>query len=255
MVTADTLVIIPAAGNGSRFGGDTPKALVELAGRTLLGHAVCNAAGMQGVVAIVVAAPPGYVQQVRMLCTRLSVPCRLLIVAGGRQRSASVGRALRAARRADMQYSIVLVHDAARALTPVSLFDRVAEAVRSGHRSVIPVLPIADTVRRVDGSGTAVETLDRAELRVVQTPQGFSADLLHAAHDTFVSAGVGSGSEVTDSAITDDAGLVERIGCSPHTVLGEPGAMKITCRHDALLAESLLCAEQAATGTRDGQLE
>ncbi len=244
---ADTVVIIPAAGNGSRFGNGAPKALFELAGRTLLDRAVSNAVGMRGLAAIVVAAPPGHVEHVRALCTELQLATvgRLLVVAGGEDRAASVSLALQATRHANLEYSIVLVHDVARALAPVALFDRVADAVRLGHPAVIPVLPIADTVRRVDASGAVVETLDRATLRTVQTPQGFRADLLHAAH-----LGFASSPNEASPAITDDAGLVERLGCRPHTVLGEPIAMKITHRHDALLAESLLRADtQLAPGT------
>lgn len=246
---ADVLVVIPAAGSGSRFESGAPKALFELAGQTLLARAMSNAAGMRGIVAIVVAAPPEHVEQVRALCGQLksAVVDRGLVVAGGADRAESVARALTGARRAGLEYSIVLVHDAARALAPVVLFNRVADAVRSGHPAVIPVLPISDTVRRVDASGTAIETLDRAALRTVQTPQGFSAELLHAAHDAASAAGIGSSSSEILAAITDDAGLVERLGCRPHTVLGEPGAMKITRRHDVLLAESMLCLANSVT--------
>ncbi|MGH3545585.1 MAG: 2-C-methyl-D-erythritol 4-phosphate cytidylyltransferase, partial [Mycobacteriales bacterium] len=236
----DVLVVIAAAGAGSRFGGEVPKALFELAGRTLLHHAISTAATTRGVVAVVVAAPVDHLEQVRELCAQLlaTAESRLLFVAGGSNRTTSVACALRAAHDAELGYSIVLVHDVARALAPVVLFDRVADAVRSGHAAVVPVLPIVDTVRRVDASGGIVETLDRSMLRAIQTPQGFHAEVLHAAHERI--AQVSGNRDNTEFAVTDDAGLVEHLGYTPHTVPGEPGAMKITRRHDALFAESLL---------------
>jgi 2-C-methyl-D-erythritol 4-phosphate cytidylyltransferase len=125
---------------------------------------------------------------------------------------------------------VLLVHDAARAFTPPALIRAVVDAVAGGAPAVIPVLPVADTVRQVDASGSVTGTPDRTRLRVVQTPQGFSAELLARAY-----AGLADG----DSA-TDDAGLVERIGETVRTVPGHPHAMKITTPFDLAIAESVL---------------
>jgi 2-C-methyl-D-erythritol 4-phosphate cytidylyltransferase len=125
-------------------------------------------------------------------------------------------------------YSIILVHDAARALTPPDQIERVAAAVRSGQSAVVPVLPVADTIKQVDAEDAIVATVDRSALRAVQTPQGFRRDVLAAAHDG-----------ATDQH-TDDAGLVERMGVRVHTVLGSDRALKITRPVDLVIAEALL---------------
>jgi 2-C-methyl-D-erythritol 4-phosphate cytidylyltransferase len=123
---------------------------------------------------------------------------------------------------------IVLVHDAARALTPPGLIESVAAAVRGGRPAVIPVLPVVDTIKEV-GPGEVVHgTVDRAVLRSVQTPQGFRHDVLAAAH-----------AAATDP-LTDDAGLVEKAGVAVTCVPGSELAMKITRPLDLILAEALL---------------
>ena len=76
---------------------------------------------------------------------------------------------------------IVLVHDAARALTPPEVFARVVDAIEAGADAAIPVLPVIDTIKRVDG-GAIVAAVDRAELAAAQTPQGFRRDVLDAAY-------------------------------------------------------------------------
>jgi 2-C-methyl-D-erythritol 4-phosphate cytidylyltransferase len=171
---------------------------------------------------IVVAAPPADVEAVRALLTPI-VP--VLVVAGGAERQESVATAL-AAVPADVE--IVLVHDAARALTPPGLIESVAAAVRGGLPAVIPVLPVIDTIKEV-GPGEVVRgTVDRSVLRSVQTPQGFRHDVLTTAH-----------AAATDP-LTDDAGLVEKAGVAVTCVPGSDLALKITRPLDLVLAEALL---------------
>ncbi|MCT2138779.1 IspD/TarI family cytidylyltransferase, partial [Dietzia cinnamea] len=117
-------------------------------------------------------------------------------------------------------YDVLLVHDAARCLTPPDAIRRVVTAVRGGAVAVVPVLPVVDTVKQVDADGYVVGTPDRAALRAVQTPQGFAPDVLLAAYD--------AAGDVT----TDDAGLVERTGDRVATVPGDPLAFKITTADD-----------------------
>jgi 2-C-methyl-D-erythritol 4-phosphate cytidylyltransferase len=149
----------------------------------------------------------------------------LTIVAGGADRQASVAAALAAA---PSRYDIVLVHDAARPLAPPDLAERVAAAVRGGHDAVIPVLDVVDTIKQVDADGRVVATVDRARLRRVQTPQGFRRAVLVKAH---AAAGM---------TATDDAGLVERLGVTVHTVAGSEQALKITRPYDFGVAEMFL---------------
>src|SRR5262249_46273233 len=152
---------------------------------------------------IVVAAPAEHVEALRSgLAARVTVE----VVPGGPTRQASVAAALAAV---PASYPYVLVHDAARAFAPPELIERVAAALREGHRAVIPVLDVVDTVKQVDESGHVVATLDRSLLRSVQTPQGFHRDVLVAGH---------SRPDVSD--VTDDAGLAERIGVPVYCVPG-----------------------------------
>jgi 2-C-methyl-D-erythritol 4-phosphate cytidylyltransferase len=148
-----------------------------------------------------------------------------LVVPGGSDRTESVRLALAAALGESPDLSIVLVHDAARAFTPPELIRAVTAAVAAGAPAVVPVLPVADTVKRVDNDIVA-ETVDRADLRAVQTPQGFAVGVLRKAY------------AVADSH-TDDAGLVERLGVPVSTVPGHPAAMKITTPFDLAVAEAV----------------
>ncbi|MGW5670454.1 IspD/TarI family cytidylyltransferase, partial [Micromonospora sp. NPDC003776] len=118
----------------------------------------------------------------------------------------------------------------ARALTPPELVESVAEAVRSGHRAVIPVLPVVDTIKEVDAGERVLGTVDRGALRAVQTPQGFRRSVLAAAH------------EAAGDSLTDDAGLVEKQGLPVVCVPGSELALKITRPFDLALAEHLLAA-------------
>jgi 2-C-methyl-D-erythritol 4-phosphate cytidylyltransferase len=225
-VRGDVAVLVPAAGLGVRLGPGGPKALRLLGGEPLLVHAVRRLSSAPSVGCVVVAAPADAVDSVTaMLAGVASVP--LLVVAGGATRQLSVSAAL-AVVPADFQ--IVLVHDAARALTPPELVERVAAAVREGHGAVIPVLPVVDTIKQVDGDGVVLGTVDRSVLRAVQTPQGFRRTVLVAAHAAAV------------DDLTDDAGLAEKLGEAVRTVPGDEAALKITRPLDLALAELLLAA-------------
>jgi 2-C-methyl-D-erythritol 4-phosphate cytidylyltransferase len=223
----DVAVLVPAAGAGVRLGPGTPKALRLLAGEPLLVHAVRRIAAAPSVRVIVVAAPAADVESVREL---LAPVAPVTVVPGGAERQASVAAALAAVPPGP---EIVLVHDAARALTPPELVESVAGAVRSGHDAVIPVLPVVDTIKEVGPGERVLGTVDRSALRAVQTPQGFRRSVLAAAHE---SAG---------DPLTDDAGLVEKQGVPVVCVPGSELALKITRPFDLALAEHLLSAGQA----------
>ena len=220
----DVAVLVPAAGAGVRLGPGAPKALRLLAGEPLLVHAVRRIAAAPSVHTIVVAAPAADVHSVRAM---LAPVAPVTVVPGGAERQASVAAALAAVPAGP---EIVLVHDAARALTPPELVESVAEAVRSGHDAVIPVLPVVDTIKEVDAGERVLGTVDRSALRAVQTPQGFRRSVLAAAH---AAAG---------DPLTDDAGLVEKQGVPVVCVAGSELALKITRPFDLALAEHLLAA-------------
>ncbi|MBM7079279.1 MULTISPECIES: 2-C-methyl-D-erythritol 4-phosphate cytidylyltransferase [Micromonospora] len=220
----DVAVLVPAAGAGVRLGPGGPKALRLLGGEPLLVHVVRRVAAAPSVHTVVVAAPATEVDAVRQLLTPVAP---VLVVAGGAERQASVANALAAVPSGP---DIVLVHDAARALTPPALVEAVAAAVRAGHDAVIPVLPVSDTIKRVDAAGVVLTTVDRSALRAVQTPQGFRRGVLAAAH---AAAG---------DPLTDDAGLVEQQGVPVFCVPGSEYALKVTRPFDLTLAEHLLAA-------------
>ncbi|MEV5207400.1 2-C-methyl-D-erythritol 4-phosphate cytidylyltransferase [Micromonospora sp. NPDC053740] len=220
----DVAVLVPAAGAGVRLGPGRPKALRLLAGEPLLVHAVRRLAAAPSVHTIVVAAPAAEVQAVREL---LAPVAPVIVVPGGAERQASVAAALAAVPAGP---TIVLVHDAARALTPPELVESVAAAVRGGRDAVIPVLPVVDTIKEVGADEVVLGTVDRSALRAVQTPQGFRRAVLSAAH---AAAG---------DSLTDDAGLVEKQGVAVSCVPGSEYAVKITRPFDLALAEHLLAA-------------
>ncbi|MGE5830252.1 MAG: 2-C-methyl-D-erythritol 4-phosphate cytidylyltransferase [Micromonosporaceae bacterium] len=220
----DVAVLVAAAGAGERLGAAAPKAFCDLAGTPLLLHALRRLAAAPSVAHLVVAVPPGHRTRVEtMVSGEVGVP--VSVVDGGATRQESVRRALL---RVPIGYAVILVHDAARALAPPELVERVAAAVRSGHPAVIPVLPVVDTIKRVGADGMVLDTVDRSDLRAVQTPQGFRRDVLEAAH----AAAAGPA--------TDDAALAERIGVTVHCVPGAEEALKITRPFDLAVAELLL---------------
>lgn len=199
--------------------------------------------------AVVVTVPPHAVRGFQALFVGGYVPgthLAAVIVPGGSTRQASVAAGLAAL---DEDVDVVLVHDAARCLTPAALIRDVEAAVRSGHPAVVPALPVTDTVKRVGaadatGAEPVEETLARGALRAVQTPQGFDRALLERAH----AAGVGRASDEALAA-SDDAGLVEALGEPVWIVRGHERAMKITTPRDLALATLLLERPDGATRT------
>lgn len=170
---------------------------------------------------VVAAVPVDHIDQAKAV-----LGDRVTVVAGGPGRSDSVRLALAAV---SGEPEFVLVHDAARALTPPELIVRVVEALRAGHRAVVPGLSLHDTIKAVDANGVVLGTPERAGLRAVQTPQGFATDLLVRAYQ-----------RTGASDFTDDASLVERLGGQIQLVDGDPLAFKITTRLDLLLAQAIV---------------
>ena len=209
--------IIAAAGSGERFGASIPKALIHLGDKTLLEHAIANIAPV--VDEIVVTAPAGYEDQIRAL-----VGTEITVVTGGSTRSESVRLALSVV-SPDSQF--VLVHDAARSLASSALAQSVLDALRAGDVAVIPGLPEVDTVKVVDSAGFVTSTPERANLRKVQTPQGFAYSVLKAAH-------------ATPQEATDDAVLVANAGHAVRIINGEERALKITTPSDLATAMTFI---------------
>jgi 2-C-methyl-D-erythritol 4-phosphate cytidylyltransferase len=218
-----TVAVVPAAGAGERLAAGVPKAFYQLDGRTLVERAVDGLLESGVVDRVVVAVPADRTDRAKLILGRGAT-----VVAGGANRGDSVGRALAAVGDAE-EPDFVLVHDAARALTPPELVVRVVEALRAGHSAVVPALAVSDTIKAIDANGAVLGTPERAGLRAVQTPQGFTTELLLRAYQQAGSAD-----------FTDDASLVERIGGQVQVVDGDPLAFKITTRLDLLLAQAIM---------------
>ena len=197
-----------------------PKAFVNLCGRPMLEYALGGLRDSGVVDSVVVAVPPNRTDEAKLVFGGDAV-----IVAGGADRAESVRLALAAVGYAEF----VLVHDAARALTPPSLIVRVVQALQSGHAAVVPALPVSDTIKAVDVNGVVLGTPERAGLRSAQTPQGFQTELLRRAYERAAAGG-----------FTDDSSVVEMTGTQVQVVDGDPLAFKITTPTDLLLAEALL---------------
>jgi 2-C-methyl-D-erythritol 4-phosphate cytidylyltransferase len=201
--------VIVAAGAGARFGSEKQYALLR--GRPVVEWAVNAARPTADGIVLVVPAPA------------TDVPPNVdLVVAGGTTRSASVRCGLDVV---PDDADIVVVHDAARPLASSSLFAAVVTAVREGADGAVPGLPAVDTIKRVDGD-VVVETLDRAVLVAVQTPQAFGAPILRTAH-------------ASNAEGTDDAALVEAVGGRVVVVPGEERNRKITVPADLKYLEGL----------------
>lgn len=234
----ETAVIVVAAGSGSRLGRPEPKAFAPLADRPILAHALDTVFQLRNAVQVIVVAPDSELESARAIVAAsagAAVVCTT-VVAGGATRQQSVAAGLAALAPS---VGIVLVHDAARALTPVELFERVITAVRSTGAGVVPALPVVDTIKRLDADGTVQDTVDRTELAAVQTPQGFvRVELVRAYADPAAD-------------FTDDAALIQSFGHAVGTVEGDERAFKITTPWDLARAERLVAETHAQnTGRR-----
>lgn len=210
--------VLAAAGSGERLGADRPKAFVRLGDQPLLGESLKRLDDSDWVDFIVVAAPPGWEEPAILLAEELGCSKVSSCVTGGATRGESVARGLA---EVPEDAAVVLVHDAARPLVSDEVIERVLSALNEGWDGAVPGLPIADTVKRVDAEGRVVETLNRDELRAVQTPQAFVAPVLREAY----AAG-------DATAASDCSSLVERRGGRVKVVEGDPKLEKVTDAED-----------------------
>lgn len=233
------VAIIAAAGQGSRLGAQVPKAYVGLRGIPLVIRSIRAMIRSEIVDEIILVISAGMDEYARSLLEKFGpfeLPIR--IVHGGAERMESVWLGLQAVK---FQQAVVLVHDAARALTPPGMIARVARNVLAGSGAVIPVQPVADTIKEVSGTSDASvvsRTLDRSTLRAVQTPQGFDLKLLRQANENYLQA------QETTALATDDAMLIELLGEQVRCVQGDPMAFKITTPLDYALARAVTDAAE-----------
>lgn len=225
-------VILPAAGRSTRFGDPTRKKIfAELDGRAIWLRAAEPFLNRDDVTQVIVAiAPEDRERFLRKYEANLAF-LYIRVIDGGAERSDSIARALEVV---DPGCEYVAVHDAARPCLEVSLVDAVFDAARA-HGAALPGLSVTDTLKKVGDDRTIVETVSRAGLVAVQTPQAFRRDLLERAYANRASLGDAAG-------VTDDAQLVEAIGASTFVVEGSPFNLKITTAADLRLAGAILKA-------------
>jgi 2-C-methyl-D-erythritol 4-phosphate cytidylyltransferase len=218
--------VLAAAGSGERLGADRPKAFVRLGERVMLAESLERLEASAWIDAIVVAAPPGWEEPAILLAEELGCGKVSASVAGGPSRGESVKNALG---EVPDDAAVVVVHDAARPFVEDGVIGRVLGALNEGWDGAVPVLPVADTIKRVDGE-RVVETLRRDELRAVQTPQAFVTSVLREAMAGDV------------SSASDCASLVEARGGRVKVVAGDPGLTKVTSKEDLELVAGRLRA-------------
>jgi 2-C-methyl-D-erythritol 4-phosphate cytidylyltransferase len=219
--------VLAAAGRGERLGSDRPKAFARLRGRPLLAESLERLENSDWIERIVIAAPPDWEEPSILVAEEIAATKVNSAVKGGSSRSESVRLALE---DVPHEAAVILVHDAARPLLPEEVVERVLAPLSEGWDAVVPALPLADTVKRVEAD-RVVETVPREDLVAVQTPQAFPADVLRRAVM----------GDVTSA--TDCASLVEAQGGRVKWVDGDPRLLKVTDADDLALVESWLAEE------------
>ena len=240
-------VIVVAAGSGTRLGLATPKAFVELDGQSLLERTVRSVAQSAIDAQIIAVVPVDLVDVAgEILAGALGATSSSSgagdsgyiwsVIAGGVMRHDSVALGLGAV---DEGVDVVLVHDAARALTPPHVFEDVARAVNSTGNGIVASLPVIDTIKLVDADGAVVSDVDRATLAAMQTPQGFPRVELERAY-----------SDAAHANFTDDAAVFTAAGYRVRTIAGDSASFKITTPDDLHRARLLLDADASANALR-----
>lgn len=220
-----TQLLIPAAGLGKRLGMSTPKALVKLCGRSLVARTLDRLLAVDFVDPIIMLIPPGFENAFKDALS--DIPSTIQYIEGGAERRDSVARGL-AALNTDTE--MVVIHDAAR---PFPAARSVCAAIESASRHGAATLatPAIDTILIEDGAGFLQSTPDRSMVWACQTPQVFQVEVIRRAYKDVVNA---------DAACTDDATMVQRIGCPVKLIDGGAMNFKITTKRELAFATYLL---------------
>jgi 2-C-methyl-D-erythritol 4-phosphate cytidylyltransferase len=216
--------VLAAAGRGERLGSERPKAFAKLKDRPLLAESLERLEASDWVDAVVIVAPVGWEEPSILVAEELGCAKVVACVAGGATRAESVRAGVA---EAGDDADVLLVHDAARPALPEDVIERVLTALNEGWDGAVPALPLADTIKRVEGA-QVVETLPRDEVVAAQTPQAFLAPVLR---DALTGNLAGA---------TDCAALVEARGGRVTTVPGDPRLLKVTSAQDLELVAGWL---------------
>ena len=216
-----TAVIIVAGGGGKRMGGSLPKQFMVLGDRPILAHTINRFHTALPTAQLIVVLPEEHIPFWENLRARFEV-ARHQVVAGGAERFHSVKNGLQAV---GYEVELVAVQDGVRPLISRELILRTAEAADT-YGAAVPVVEAVDSYRQVEGESSHI--IDRAPLRIVQTPQFFRRALLDEAY-----------ARPFETYFTDDASVVEALGEPIHLVAGERANLKITTAEDLILANAL----------------
>ena len=216
--------VLAAAGRGERLGGDRPKAFAKLRDRPLLAESLERLEASDWIDAIVIVAPAGWEEPSILLAEELGCAKVVTCVRGGETRAESVRAGVA---EVGEDAAVIVVHDAARPIVTDDVLERVLTALNEGWDGAVPALPVADTIKRVQG-GQVIETLSRDDLVAAQTPQAFVAPALRDA----LSGDLGGA--------TDCASLVEARGGRVKAVPGDARLLKVTGDDDLELVRSFL---------------
>ena len=216
--------VLPAAGIGSRMGGELPKQYREVAGATIFEHSLRALLKCRQITAVVVAL---HAQDCHAAALAILADSRVQTVVGGMQRSDSVQAGLQALSKQAAPDDWVLVHDAARPCLPAQDTQRLITQVIASGTGGILAEPVVDTVKQAGADGLVAATLDRSSLWRAQTPQMFRLGELRRALDQAMQQGL---------EITDEASAMEMAGYPVQLVVGSSRNLKVTVPADLELA-------------------
>jgi 2-C-methyl-D-erythritol 4-phosphate cytidylyltransferase len=223
----DISVIIPAAGSGSRMGGDVPKPFIKIAGLPVLSHTLRCFDYVDRIALVILAVSEGCKTLAQQAIESSGVKVPVKIVNGGAERLDSIRNALQ---HIAPGTSLIAVHDAVRPFVGRELLLRLIESAEK-YGSSIPGLPVTDTIKQIDNDGLVISTPLRSSLRSVQTPQIFRTDILKSAYKHAALQGIRA---------TDDASLVEYLGHEVKVIEGTPENIKLTYPEDLQKAAFIL---------------
>lgn len=220
--------VVPAAGVGKRMEAEIPKQYLSLDGKTVIEHTLANLLQYPWIQTVVVAISG----EDSWWSGHFSADHeRIVCVAGGKERCHSVSNGLAHLMTLASPEDWVLVHDAARPCLRTEDMDRLIEALHDHCVGGLLALPVSDTLKRMNGKGEVVETVNREGLWRAMTPQMFRLGKLYKALMGAIAAGV---------VVTDEASAMEWAGFSPRLVEGYPDNIKITYPQDLMQAEMFL---------------
>jgi 2-C-methyl-D-erythritol 4-phosphate cytidylyltransferase len=228
--------VVPAAGSGSRMGGDCPKQYLDLGGTPVLQRSLDALLALEQLDTVMVALAPGDSHWQALAAARYP---RVEVTNGGAERADSVLACLCALESRAAPEDWVLVHDAARPCLARTSLARLVEELSGDEVGGLLAVPVAETVKRCDANGRVVETVERQGLWLAQTPQMFRFGLLKAALVAASQSG---------ATVTDESSAMELAGHRPRLVPGEPGNIKITRPGDLHLAAHTLAARPGGSG-------